>query len=229
MDTELNLSEEFRTALAVTDHTLLSVTADEEDIKAIVDDGIRFGTASVCIPPYLVPFASEYAKERIKICTVIGFPLGYGSTATKVYEAMDAVDSGADEVDMVINLGLVKAGEFDKITEEISAVKRVVGDKILKVIIETCLLTDEEKFALCKCVSEGGADFIKTSTGFQSGGATPDDVRLLRENVLPSVKVKAAGGIRTLEDAMALLEAGADRLGTSRLVSLAKGLVGEGY
>ena len=229
MDTEFKLSDELRAVLSATDHTLLSLTATEEDIRAIVDDGIHFGTASVCIPPYLVGFASEYAKERVKICTVVGFPLGYSSTATKVYEAMDACDMGADEIDMVVNLGLVKAGEFDKITEEISAVKRVVGDKILKVIIETCLLSEDEKLALCKCVSDAGADFIKTSTGFQSGGATPEDVRLLRENVAPSVKVKAAGGIRTLEDAQALLQAGADRLGTSRLVSLAKGLVGEGY
>ncbi len=229
MDKAQSIPTDIKELLRITDHTLLSPTACEEDIKRVVDDGISFGVASVCIPPAYVKAASEHAAGRVKICTVIGFPLGYSSEATKVYEAMDAVECGADEVDMVVNLGLVKSGEFEKITDEIAAVKRVIGDKVLKVIIEACMLTEYEKLSLCRCVSEGGADFIKTSTGFQSGGATPDDVRLLRENVAPQVRVKAAGGIRTAEDARALALAGADRLGTSRLVSFAKGLIGEGY
>ncbi len=226
---ELKLSAEISDILKLTDHTLLSPTAVREDILAVVDDGIRFGTASVCIPPCFVKDASEYAKGRVSICTVVGFPLGYSTCATKVYEAIDAIENGADEIDMVVNLGLVKSGRFDEVREEIAAIKRAVGDKILKVIIEACLLTREEKLALCRCVSEGGADFIKTSTGFSTGGATPEDVALLREGVGKSVRVKAAGGISSYEDARRLISLGADRLGTSRLVSLAKGKVGQGY
>ena len=225
----ITLPDDIQDILKITDHTLLSPTATREDIFGIVDDGAHFGTASVCIPPCYVKDASEYAKGRVKICTVIGFPLGYASSATKVYEAIDAVENGADEVDMVVNLGLVKSGRFAEISEEIASVKRAVGDKVLKVIIETCLLTKEEKLALCRCVSEAGADFIKTSTGFSTGGATPEDVALLREGVDEKVRVKASGGIASLDDAKRLMALGADRLGTSRLVAIAKGKVGQGY
>jgi len=208
--------------LAKVDHTLLSTTATWEQIKEIVDDGIRFHTASVCIPAYYVAKASEYAKGRVPICTVIGFPNGYSTKETKCYEAANAVENGADEVDMVINVGALKDRKYDEIEEEIRDVKAACGEKILKVIIECCLLTDEEKVKMCEIVTKAGADYIKTSTGFSKSGATRRDVALMKAYVGENVKVKAAGGISTLEDAREFLELGADRLGTSRIVKILK-------
>lgn len=208
--------------LSHVDHTLLRPQASWEEIRQLIDEAIDFHTASVCIPPSYVRQAAEYAQKRIPICTVIGFPNGYSTTAAKCFETADAVKNGADEIDMVINLGWVKDGKFDFISEEIQMVKTSCGGKILKVIIETCLLTQEEKLRLCQTVSASGADFIKTSTGFGGGGATPEDISLLRRHCPGSVKVKAAGGIASLEDAERFLQLGADRLGTSRLVALAK-------
>ena len=179
-------------------------------------------SASVCIPPSFVKQAAEYLKGRVPVCTVIGFPNGYNTTAVKVYETAEAVENGADEIDMVVNLGWVKDGLYDEVGSEISQLKATCGDRILKVIVETCLLNQEEKIRLCQVVSESGADYIKTSTGFSTGGATREDVALLRQYTAPSVKVKAAGGIASKEDAEAFLALGADRLGTSRLVALAK-------
>ena len=204
------------------DHTLLSQTATWEQIKEICDDALKFHTASVCIPPSFVMRAADYLGGRMKVCTVIGFPNGYNTTAVKVFEARDAVKNGAQEIDMVINLGWVKEGRYDCIKEEIQAVKDACGGKLLKVIIETCLLTEEEKIAMCKAVSETGADFIKTSTGFSTGGATPEDVALLRKYTAADKKVKAAGGISSFADAEQFMELGADRLGTSRLVKAMK-------
>ncbi len=208
--------------LSHVDHTLLSVTAGWEEIRSIVDDGIKYGTASVCIPASYVARAAEYAGGRIPICTVIGFPNGYDTTAAKVFMAGDAVKNGADEIDMVVDLGCVKDGLYDLTLDEIKQVKLACGGKILKVIIECCRLTDEEKIALCRVVSESGADYIKTSTGFGGGGATSHDVELMREHCAPHVKIKAAGGIRSFEDAEMFLSLGADRLGTSSLVKLMK-------
>ncbi len=208
--------------LAHADHTLLSVTATWEEIKAVCDDGIKYHTASVCIPPSFVKKAAEYAGGRVKICTVTGFPNGYSTTAVKVFETKDALANGADEIDMVINLGWVREGCFDLITDEIKSLKAVCGGKILKVIIETCLLTDEEKTALCKCVTNAGADYIKTSTGFSRAGATFEDVKLFSGHIGEKVKIKAAGGISSIEDAAEFLRLGADRLGTSRIVKIAK-------
>ena len=206
------------------DHTLLSPTATWPEIQAICDDGIRFATASVCIPASFVQQAKEYVGEKLAICTVIGFPNGYDTTAAKCYMAYDAVSHGADEVDMVVNLGWVKEGKFDLITEEIRQIKAHCCGKILKVIIETCLLTEEEKIALCKCVTDGEADYIKTSTGFSTAGATFADVKLFAAHIGPNVKIKAAGGISTLADAEEFIRLGADRLGTSRIVKLAKAM-----
>ena len=214
--------------LAKCDHTLLAQSATWQDIKAICDDGIKYGTASVCIPAAFVKQAKEYVGDRLAICTVIGFPNGYSTTATKCFEAGDAVDNGADEIDMVINIGLVKEGRFDAVEAEIAAVKAACRGKLLKVIIETCLLTDEEKIALCKAVSDSGADYIKTSTGFSKAGATFADVELFAKHVAPHVKIKAAGGISSLEDAEKFIALGADRLGTSRVVKIAKGLKNDG-
>ena len=208
--------------LARVDHTLLSQTATWEQIRAICDDGLRYATASVCIPACYVKQAKAYVGDRLAICTVIGFPNGYSTTAAKCFEARDAVENGADEVDMVINVGWAKDGLFDAVRDEIAAVKTACGGKLLKVIIETCLLTDEEKVALCSAVSEAGADYIKTSTGFSTGGATREDVALMRANVAANVKVKAAGGISTMQDAADFIKLGADRLGTSRIVKLVK-------
>ena len=204
------------------DHTLLSQTATWADIQTICDDGIRFSTASVCIPASYVKQAKEYVGDRLKICTVIGFPNGYDTTAAKCFMASDAVDNGADEIDMVINIGWAKDGKFDAITEEIRAIKAACKGKLLKVIIETCLLTDTEKIALCGCVTEAGADYIKTSTGFSKAGATFADVELFAAHVGEGVKIKAAGGISSLEDAEKFLAFGASRLGTSRIVKIAK-------
>ncbi|MBE6767303.1 MAG: deoxyribose-phosphate aldolase [Ruminococcaceae bacterium] len=208
--------------LAHVDHTLLTPTATWEEIRAVCDDGMRFATASVCIPAAHVAQAKAYVGDRLAICTVIGFPNGYTTTAAKCFEAADAVQNGADEVDMVINLGWVKDGKLEDIQNEIAAVKAACGDKILKVIIETCLLTEDEKIALCGVVSRAGADYIKTSTGFSTGGATAADIALFAAHVAPHVKIKAAGGIATVADAEEFLSLGADRLGTSRLVKLAK-------
>ncbi len=204
------------------DHTLLRPDAAWPEIRALCDEAAEFHTASVCIPPSFVPRARAYLDGRVPVCTVIGFPNGYAATAAKVFEAADAAARGADELDMVVNLGWVKEGRFDDVLREIRAVRAGTEGKILKVIIECCLLTDEEKLRLCDVVTRSGADYIKTSTGFSKGGATEADVALLAAHVGPGVKVKAAGGIATLADAEAMLRAGADRLGTSRLVALAR-------
>ena len=214
--------------LAKCDHTLLAQTATWEQIKGICDDGMEYHTASVCIPASFVKQAKEYVGERLAICTVIGFPNGYATTASKCFMASDAVDNGADEVDMVINIGWAKEHKWAEITGEIAAIKAACKGKLLKVIIETCLLTDEEKIALCKCVSDSGADYIKTSTGFSTAGATFHDVELFAAHVAPHVKIKAAGGISSLADAEKFIELGASRLGTSRIVKIAKGLKNDG-
>ena len=219
---------ELKDILAKCDHTLLAQTATWEDIKAICDDGMKYSTASVCIPASFVKQAKEYVGERLAICTVIGFPNGYATTKAKCFMAADAVENGADEVDMVINIGWAKEGKWEDLTAEIAAIKAACAGKILKVIIETCLLTDEEKIALCKCVSDSGADFIKTSTGFSKAGATFADVELFAKHVAPHVQIKAAGGISSLEDAEKFIELGATRLGTSRVVKIAKGLANDG-
>ena len=210
--------------LAKCDHTLLAQTATWAQIKAVCDDGMKYHTASVCIPASFVKQAKEYVGEKLAICTVIGFPNGYATTAAKCFMASDAVDNGADEVDMVINIGWAKEGKWKEITAEIAAIKAACKGRLLKVIIETCLLTDEEKIALCKCVSDSGADFIKTSTGFSTAGATFHDVELFAAHVAPHVKIKAAGGISSLEDAEKFIQLGASRLGTSRVVKLAKAM-----
>ena len=214
--------------LAKCDHTLLNQAATWADIKGICDDGITYRTASVCIPASFVKQAKEYVGEKLAICTVIGFPNGYATTKAKCFMAADAVANGADEVDMVINIGWAKEARWADITAEIAAIKASCGGKLLKVIIETCLLTDEEKIALCRCVTEAKADYIKTSTGFSTAGATFQDVALFAKHVGPDVKIKAAGGISSLEDAEKFIELGADRLGTSRIVKIAKGLKNDG-
>ena len=208
--------------LSACDHTLLLQGATWEQIGAICDDGIKYGTASVCIPPCYVKPAKEYVGDKVKICTVIGFPNGNMTTETKVFETGDAIKNGADEIDMVINIGMLKAGEYDYVLTEIKQIKKACGDKILKVIIETCLLTDEEKIKMCEIVTESGADFIKTSTGFSTGGATFEDIELFAKHVGKNVRIKAAGGISSLEDAEKFLELGASRLGTSRVVKIVK-------
>jgi deoxyribose-phosphate aldolase len=210
--------------LSKCDHTLLNTTATLDEIKAICDDGIRFGTASVCIPPSYVKEAKAYVGDRLKICTVIGFPNGYNTTEVKCFEAENAIKNGADEIDTVINLGHLKDKRYDLILYELTALKKVCADKILKVIIEVCQLNDEEIIKMSKIVTESGADYIKTSTGFSTGGATPDAVKLMRENVGKDVKVKAAGGISSLKDAEEFITLGAERLGTSRIVKLAKNI-----
>ena len=208
--------------LSKCDHTLLSQTATWEDIEAVIDDGIKFGVASVCIPPSYVRRAAKHADGRVKICTVIGFPNGYSTTKAKLFETEDALRSGADEIDMVVNIGEVKSGHFDAVRDEIKILKAACGEKVLKVIIETCLLTEEEKISMCKAVTEAGADYIKTSTGFSTAGATPADIELFAKHIGKGVKIKAAGGISTLEDAENFIKLGALRLGTSRIVKLAK-------
>ena len=213
---------ELKEILAKCDHTLLTQTATWDQIKAICDDGMKYETASVCIPASYVKQAKEYVGDKLAICTVIGFPNGYATTASKCFMAADAVANGADEVDMVINIGWAKDGRWEDITEEIAAIKESCNGKLLKVIIETCLLTDEEKIALCKCVSDSGADYIKTSTGFSKAGATFADVALFAAHVAPHVKIKAAGGISSIADAEEFIRLGASRLGTSRIVKLAK-------
>ena len=204
------------------DHTQLAVTAKWEDIRVLCADGIKYGTASVCIPPTYVKQAKEYVGDKLAICTVIGFPNGYNTTAVKCAETADALGNGADEIDMVIPVGYLKDGRDTEIEDEIRAIKAVCGDHILKVIIETCLLTEDEKVRMCHIVTRAGADYIKTSTGFSTGGATREDVALMRANVGAAVKVKAAGGIASLGDAEDMIELGADRLGTSRVVRIVK-------
>ena len=208
--------------LAIVDHTLLLQTATWEEIKAICDDGIKYETASVCIPTCYVKQAKEYMGDQCKVCTVIGFPNGNYTTETKVFETKDALANGADEIDMVINVGMLKAKEYDYVLNEIKAIKEACGDHILKVIIETCLLTDEEKIKMCEIVTESGADFIKTSTGFSTAGATFADVELFAKHVGPNVKIKAAGGISSMDDAERFVKLGASRLGTSRIVKIVK-------
>ena len=204
------------------DHTLLAQGATWADIKAICDDGIKYNTASVCIPASYVKQAKEYVKDKLKICTVIGFPNGYSTTAVKVFECKDALTNGADEIDTVINIGHLKDGLYDKILYELKALKEACKDKILKVIIETCLLTEDEKIKMCEIVSASGADFIKTSTGFSTGGATKEDVALFAKHIGKNVQIKAAGGIASLKDAEDFIKLGATRLGTSRIVKIAK-------
>ena len=215
--------------LSKCDHTLLLQTSTWEQIRKLCDEGMEYKTASVCIPPSFVKQAKGYVKGELKICTVIGFPNGYNTTAVKVFETEQAILEGADEIDMVVNIGWVKDGLDGQVLDEIKKIKAACGDKILKVIIETCLLTEEEKLRMCKIVTEAGADFIKTSTGFSKAGATLDDVRLMRNNVGANVLVKAAGGISNLEDAENMLKEGASRLGTSRVVKAVQGLEGSGY
>ncbi len=211
------------------DHTLLAVDATWNDIKQICDDGMKYKTASVCIPASYVKQASEYVDGKLAICTVIGFPNGYSTTEVKAFEAKNAVENGADEIDMVINVGWTKDGRFDEILNEIKEVKAACSGKILKVIIETCLLTDGEKKEMCRVVTESGADFIKTSTGFSKGGATREDIALFASNIGENVKMKAAGGIRSFEDAEDYLNLGCERLGTSAIVKLVKNQEVTGY
>ena len=212
--------------LSVCDHTLLKQDATPEQIHALCDDAMEYHTASVCIPPCYVKEAKDYMaasdEDAVKICTVIGFPNGNSSMEVKRFETLDALENGADEIDMVINIGMLKAGRHDYVLDEIRSIKEICGRHILKVIIETCLLTEEEKIRMCDIVTKSGADYIKTSTGFSSGGATFDDVKLMAEHIGPDVKIKAAGGISSLEDAARFMELGASRLGTSRIVKLIK-------
>ena len=214
----MNLNE----ILSKCDHTLLGQSATWDDIKSICDDGINYATASVCIPPSFVKQAKEYVKDKLAICTVIGFPNGYNTTAVKVFETKDAIENGADEIDMVINIGDLKAKKYDALLEEIKAIKAACGTKILKVIIETCLLTEEEKIKMCEIVTAAKADYIKTSTGFSTAGATKEDVALFAKYVGENVLIKAAGGIASLADAEDFINLGASRLGTSRVVKIAK-------
>ncbi|MBQ7670637.1 MAG: deoxyribose-phosphate aldolase [Clostridia bacterium] len=208
--------------LSKVDHTLLAQGATWDEIRAICDDGMKYKTASVCIPASYVKQAKEYVGERLKICTVIGFPNGYSTTATKCFETADAVANGADEIDMVINIGWLKDKKYAETLDEIKKIKEACGGKLLKVIIETCLLTDEEKIKMCEIVSESGADYIKTSTGFSKGGATKEDVALFAAHVAPHLKIKAAGGISSIADAEDFINLGASRLGTSRIVKIVK-------
>lgn len=211
------------------DHTLLLQPSTWEEMKQICDDAVTYGTASVCIPPSYVKQAADYLQGKVPVCTVIGFPNGYMTTAVKEFETKDAIANGAAEIDMVINIGWMKDKKYDLLEEEIRTLKAACGDKILKVIIETCLLTDEEKIKMCEIVTKAGADYIKTSTGFSTAGATFEDVKLFAEHVGPNVKIKAAGGISSLEDAEKFLALGADRLGTSRIIKLLKKEEATGY
>ena len=220
---------ELNEILARVDHTLLKQESTWEQIKEICDDGVKYGCASVCIPAAFVKKATDYLNGALKVCTVIGFPNGYSTTAVKVFETEDAIRNGAAEIDMVVNIGWVKDKMWDKLEEEIRAIKASCKGRILKVIIETCLLTDEEKIEMCRVVTSAGADYIKTSTGFSTAGATREDVALFKAHVGPNVKIKAAGGISSLQDAEDFVALGADRLGTSRIVKLVKGQQGSGY
>ena len=211
-----------KAVLKTVDHTLLGVASTWAEIRVILDDAMKYGTASACIPPAFVKRAAEYVDGRLAICTVIGFPNGYNTTAVKVFETKDAIANGADEIDMVINVGDLKDKRYDVIEAEIRAIREACGGRTLKVIIETCLLTEEEKIKMCQIVTAAGADYIKTSTGFSTGGATFEDVALMRKCVGPEVKVKAAGGIASFDDAERFIQLGADRLGTSRLIKIVK-------
>lgn len=215
--------------LSMVDHTLLTQTATWEEIKQICDDGIKYQCASVCIPASYVKQAADYVEGKIPVCTVIGFPNGYSTKEVKIFETKNALDNGASEIDMVINIGHLKDKKYDEIEHEIHALKEVCGDKILKVIIETCLLTEEEKIKMCEIVTKAGADFIKTSTGFSTAGATFADIALFKEHVGEHVKIKAAGGISSLEDAEKFISLGASRLGTSRIVKILKNEEATGY
>ena len=220
---------ELKEILNRVDHTLLLQPSTWDEIKVICDDAMRYETASVCIPPCYVKAAADYMGDKMKVCTVIGFPNGNMTTAVKVFETEDAIRNGADEIDMVINIGWVKDQRWDDLLHEIKSIKASCGGRVLKVIIETCLLTDEEKIKMCEIVSASGADYIKTSTGFSTGGATREDVALFKAHVAPNVKIKAAGGISSLQDAADFIELGADRLGTSRIVKIVKGQEAQGY
>lgn len=215
--------------LSHVDHTLLKAFATWEDIQKLCEEAMEYHTASVCVPPSYIKRIHDTYGEKINICTVVGFPLGYSTTKAKVAETVQAIEDGASEVDMVINIADVKNGDFDKVTEEIRSLKQAAGDKILKVIIETYYLTEEEKIAMCKAVTEAGADYIKTSTGFGTGGATMEDILLFKKFIGPHVKMKAAGGVKSVEDMEAFLEAGCDRIGTSSAISLIKGQSVKGY
>ena len=220
---------DIKEVLSKCDHTLLKQQSTKKEILLLCDEGIKYQTASVCIPPCFVKEAKAYVQGKLKICTVIGFPNGYNTTKVKVYETKMAVRDGADEIDMVINTGYLRAKEYGKVLEEIRTLKATCGDKILKVIIETCLLTEEEKIKMCEIVTESGADYIKTSTGFSTGGATFEDIALFKKHVGPNVKIKAAGGISSIADAEKFIELGADRLGTSRIVKILKKEEAHGY
>lgn len=215
--------------LKVVDHTLLGQASTWSEIKQILDDGMKYGVASACIPASYVKRAAEYVGGKLPICTVIGFPNGYNTTAVKVFETEDAIKNGAQEIDMVINVGDLKDKNYDAILNEIKAIHKACNGHILKVIIETCLLTEEEKIKMCEIVTEAGAEYIKTSTGFSTGGATFDDVALMKKHVGKNVKIKAAGGISSLADAEKFMELGASRLGTSRIVKIIKGEEAKGY
>lgn len=220
---------EIKEILSKVDHTLLSQRSVWNDIKAICDDGIKYNTASVCIPPSFVKQAKNYVGDKIAICTVIGFPNGYSTTVVKAFEAADAVKNGADEIDMVINIGNLKEKKYDDILNEINTVKQACNGKLLKVIIETCLLTDDEKIKMCEIINSSNADYIKTSTGFSSGGATKADIELFAKHIASNKKIKAAGGISSLQDAQDFINIGASRLGTSRIVKIIKNEQGSGY
>ena len=220
---------DIKNILAHCDHTLLKPESTWEQIRALCDEGMKYGCASVCIPAAYVRQANDYVGANLKVCTVIGFPNGYSTTEVKVFETEDAIRNGADEIDMVINIGWVKDGRWDELLEEIRSVKASCQGRILKVIVEACLLTEAEKIKLCQLVTQSGADYIKTSTGFSTGGATKEDVALFAKHIGPGVRIKAAGGISTLQDAQDFLDLGADRLGTSRIVKLVQGQQGEGY
>ncbi len=228
LNTEV-FSMDIKEILSKVDHTVLGQSATWDDIKSLCDDAVKYGCASVCIAPSFVKAAKEYVGNDIKICTVIGFPNGYNTTAVKVFETAEAVKNGADEIDMVINIGMLKQKRYDEIEAEINAVKEACDGRLLKVIIETCLLTEEEKIKMCEIVSASDADYIKTSTGFSTGGATTEDIALFKKHVSDVTLIKAAGGISSLEDAEAMLSLGASRLGTSRIVKLVKNEQGEGY
>ena len=220
---------DIKNILAHCDHTLLKPESTWEQIRAVCDEGLKYGCASVCIPAAYVKQANDYVGNDLKVCTVIGFPNGYSTTEVKVFETEDAIRNGADEIDMVINIGWVKDKRWDDVLEEIKTIKASCKGRILKVIVEACLLTQEEKIKMCQLVTEAGADYIKTSTGFSTGGATREDVALFAKHIGPGVRIKAAGGISTLQDAQDFLDLGADRLGTSRIVKLVQGQQGEGY
>ncbi len=211
------------------DHTLLKPTATWEDIQKICDESIEFNTASICIPACYISRINKKYGDKVNICTVVGFPLGYSTTEAKVLEAKQAIENGANEIDMVINISDVKNGDYDKVTAEIKAIKEAVGNKILKVIIETCYLTEEEKIAMCKSVTDAGADYIKTSTGFGTGGATIEDIKLFKQHIGPNVKMKAAGGVKTVADLEMFIEEGCERIGTSSAIKLIQGNEAQGY